>query len=178
MRQPGFILSGAALLLALACGGGKPDNTPPPGPASALAYTNPTDLARWRLMKNPGASTGTHLVLDLVAPPGTSGQGVTLVLTANSGEASWALLDGGAYASPSLVRIASVQGSDLRTVVAQAPGSPVSYGRSPVLSFSLDLAKSALTGPVGLSVAQAGHLDAGGTNPVPITVEVGSLQAQ
>jgi len=127
------------------------------------------------------ASTPARLVLDLMAPDGASGQGVTLTLTA-SGVATWhafspgVYLQGLAYPSP-LVNVSSVQGSALRIVAAQAPGTPVLYGTAPVLKVALDLVAGAAPGSLTLSAAAAGHL---GTDPTPVAITIvsGSLLAQ
>ena len=173
MNRPKLVLTGAVLLVALGCGGGSGSGPSGP-PASSLAYTPPTDLTGWRLVQDSASSTGTHLVLDLLAPSGLSGQGVTLTLTGDASRATCSLLAGGAYANP-LVRIASPSGSALRTVVAQAPGSPIVYGANPVLSFALDLTANATTGTITLTVTQAGHLDAFNMT-APITVQAGTVQ--
>ena len=84
-----------SLLASLACGGGggggaSPALTPP---AKALAYGNPSDASSWRLVQNP-QSTGSTLLLDLLAPPGASGRGITVVLSAPSGSATWSPVSG------------------------------------------------------------------------------------
>jgi hypothetical protein len=182
MRNRGLLLSGAALSLALACGGGGGSA---PAPAKTLVYTNPTPSATdWQMVADAQASTPTHLVLDLVAPAGASGQGVTLTLATDSGKAAWTLVNGSpsspflqcAYATP-LVEHAGVQGPVLRLVVAQAPGTPVVYGSSPVIQVALDLASGAVPGTVALTASQGGHLGAG-TAPVAISVSTGVLQAE
>ena len=122
-------------MLALACGGGADKvsgvESPSPSPSSptALVYTNPTDSTAWRLTHD-SASTPAHLILDLMAPSGASGQGVTLILTTDASKAAWHAFSSGSYLqglvfSSPLVDVASVQGSALRIVAAQAPGTPV-----------------------------------------------------
>ena len=54
-----------------------------PAPATGLAYQNPGG-AGWRLARNPAKSTPTHLVLDLLAPPGTVGLGAGFNMTADA----------------------------------------------------------------------------------------------
>jgi hypothetical protein len=182
MRPLNLIFSGAALLLVTACGGGSGGGAAStPSPATALVYTNPTDPTTWRLVAD-AASTPTHLVLDLMAPTGTAGLGVTLILTTDNLGAQWAVVSGGSYAVQvpypyPLVNVASTQGAALRVVVGQAAGPAFAYGSAPVLSVALDLAAGALPGSVALSASQCGHLGAT-PPPVPVTVEVGSLQAQ
>ena len=52
-------------------------------------YTDPTGSG-WKLVKNTSASSGNHLVLDLVGPAGGSGRGVDLTLSVNPEHATWA----------------------------------------------------------------------------------------
>ena len=164
-------------MLCLACGGGAKN----PLKAATLVYTNPTDASSWRLVQ-AATSTTTHLVLDLVAPTGASGQGVTLVLTTDPAKAAWSPVSGGVYAvqkayPSTLVKIATLKGADLRLLMTQAAGTPVAYGSLPVLTVALDLTTGTLPGSVALSAAQGGHLGPA-PQPVPITVAVGGLQAQ
>jgi hypothetical protein len=70
-----------------------------------------------------------------------------------------------------------VQGPALRIVAAQAPGTPVNYYAAPILQVELDLAATALPGTVDLTATLGGHLGASGPS-APITIQVGSLQAQ
>lgn len=52
-------------------------------------YTNPQGTG-WRLVKNTTASSGNHLVLDLLGPPDESGRGVSLTLSTDANRARWA----------------------------------------------------------------------------------------
>jgi hypothetical protein len=124
-------------------------------------------------------------LLDLLAPTGTSGQGVTVVLTLDPTQATWSKVDGTHYAVQTLfspppaagaVGVASVLGSDLRIVFGQA-GTPVSYGTSTVVQVALDLASTATAGKVTLTASQGGNLGASAP-PTPVTVSLGSLQAE
>ena len=164
-------------MLCLACGGG----TKEPAKAASLVYTNPTDAGSWRLVQASSSST-THLVLDLLAPTGASGQGVTLVLTTDPAKATWSPIAAGAFAvqkayPSTLVQIATLKGADLRLLMTQAAGTPVAYGSAPVLSVALDLTTGTMPGSVTVSAAQGGHLGSGPV-PVPITVAIGGLLAQ
>ncbi|HEX8539989.1 MAG TPA: hypothetical protein VF664_21180, partial [Cystobacter sp.] len=58
--------------------------------AQAGGYTNPPDTSGWRLVKNTSASSGNHLVLDLLGPTGQSGRGVALTLSVDAARADWA----------------------------------------------------------------------------------------
>ena len=188
MKPLALFLTGAALLATLACGGGGggggtitlPASTTP---ATKLVYTSPTDPTAWRLVQD-SASTNSRLVLDLLAPTGTSGQGVTLVLTSDTALATWAKVDGTNYADQVIytspkAAVASVSGSSLQLLYGQAfqAGAAVNYGITPVLQVALNLASSAVTGTVALTTAQGGHLGTTST-PTAITVSVGALQAE
>jgi len=162
-------------VLSLACGGAGGGSTP------KLVYTAPADTSSWWLKQDP-ASTPAFLLLDLMAPAGTSGQGVTLILTADASKAVWhafsstSSMEGLVYPG-ALVSKASVQGSSLRIVAAQ--DTAVAYTAStPVLQVGLDLASGASAGTVTLTPSAAGHLGAGASAADAITVQVGELQVQ
>lgn len=80
----------------LACGGGGGGSTagtapvPPPGNAYAttLTYTNPAN-GTYRFVKSQVNSTPTHLVLDLIGPPGKL-SGIGFFLTADTTKVLWA----------------------------------------------------------------------------------------
>jgi len=57
--------------------------------AQAGGYTDPSST-EWRLVKNTSASSGNHLVLDLLGPTGQSGRGVSLTLSVDAARADWA----------------------------------------------------------------------------------------
>lgn len=69
------LIPAAALALFMACGGASSGPKPKPSGSSGLAYVNPKG-ASWNLVQNPGASTDTHLVLDLLGPSGQKGRGI------------------------------------------------------------------------------------------------------
>jgi len=181
MNRLATCLTGAALLLTLACGGGS--GGAPAVPASKLSYSfssGPGDT--WRLVQNAAASTSTHLVFDLFAPSTASGDGFTVVLTTSSAQAAWSKPDGVSYMTQvpypnAKVSIASVAGASLRLAAGQPPGAEVAYGTRPLAEVALDMASSATVGGVTLTATAASHL-AGPGDPTDITVEVGSLQAQ
>jgi hypothetical protein len=184
MRLPILFWCGAALLGTLGCGGGSGGGASRSAtPATQLVYTAPGGSA-WRLELDQAdpATTDKHLVLDLLAPAGTSGQGFTVVLSSDPGNAVWSKVDGTNYAvqslfSAPLVNIASVSGGDLRIVFGQAPGTVVSYGANPVVKVALDLAAGATVGDVVLTASQGGNLGTSAT-PDQVTVSVGSLLAK
>lgn len=178
MGAPERFLAAGLLLAALACGG----MVGPPA-ATSLVYADPGDTTQWRLVQAP-SSTPTHLVLDLLAPAGTSGMGVTLVLQVDGTLASWGQAGGaglvlpGSYAGP-LAQKASLQGATLRILLSQEnPTPPIAYADAPVLTVALDLAGGVQPGPVALSATEAGHLPAPRTLPTAVTVAVGALKAQ
>jgi hypothetical protein len=184
MRRRNLLCGGAALLVTLGCGGRDGGSSAPPRsttPATELLYqASLADTSAWRLELDP-ASTGQHLLLDLLAPAGTSGQGFTVVLGTDPGNAVWSTVDGSHYAvqslfSAPLVNLASVSGGELRIVFGQAPGTAVSYA-GPVVQVALDLAPGATVGDVVLTASESGTLGTSST-PTLVTVSVGSLQAE
>ena len=177
------LLALALLLAAFACtssssGGGT--TTPPPLPAARLTYTDPTDAAQWRLVRN-ATSTTTHLVLDLMAPTGAAGRGVSLVLTCDA-KVAWKAVEGSAFTrngvyTGDLVQKGSVLGTDLRVLLSQKPGTVQTYGSAAVVSVAMDLVSGTLPGTVALNSAQGAHLGVAAA-PESITVAVGGLKAE
>jgi len=192
MTPTNKLLSGfAALALVglLACGGGGGSSAPPT--ATSLAYTDPTS-GSYLLKKNTALSTATHLVLDLVGPASTTGSGVTATFSADTTKVTWAnvavgdpagtfIQTGTAFnlgAAPQILK-GKVTGNTLQVTAAQkGTGSPVSLN-APLLRVALDLKVSQPAGAVTLSAdaAKCQVLDGGGTI-TPITVSVGTLNAQ
>ena len=169
------LVPAAILLASLACGGGAGTAS---GPSSGFSFSAASASAGWRLVQD-AASTSTHIVLDLMAPSGTSGQGITLTLTTDTTEATWSYVSGTSYAAQAVypsptVSLAKVSGASLRILVGQGGATPVSYGSTPVLQVALDEVSSAASGPVALTASLAGHLGATAT-PSAITVATGSL---
>jgi hypothetical protein len=187
MNQRNILASGAALLLILGCGGGSGGGGATPRStvkAIKLVYQAP-DSTSWRLVQE--SSTGQHLVLDLMAPDGTTGQGFTVVLTTDPSNATWSTLDGSHYALQSLFPTAppnvsqvsvSSSGADLRILFGQPQGTVRSLTGGPVVQVALDLLNPGATvGPVTLTAAAAGYLGSGPPT-TQVTVAIGSLQAQ
>jgi len=183
----------ASILTLTACGGGGGGTPPPPPPttyATALAYQNPAGSG-YRLVQNAGASTATHLVLDLVGPSGTQGKGVAIFLSADGAKVSWVhpsgasghLLAGGVFplgTAPQLLKD-KVEGGLLQAGVFQKGGSATTLGAAPLLSLALDLKGSTVAqGAVSLA-PQSGKqavLLAADDSLTPITINVGTLNAQ
>jgi len=178
-------LGGAALLVILGCagGGGGGGGTP----ATQLVYkAGVADTSAWQLQQDP-ATTSTHLVLDLMAPAGTKGQGFTVVLTTDPAYATWSKPDGTHYALQNLFSSAapnvswssvSASGADLRIVFGQPQGTAQAMDGGPVVQVSLDLLNPGATvGTVTLTASGAGYLGSG-PPPTAVTVSVGNLQAK
>lgn len=182
MNKLAISLLGAALLLTLACGGGGGGT--PGVPATRLSYTPPAVANdTWRLELDP-ASTDTTVLLNLLAPAGTTGNGFTVTLTTVPGQAAWTTVDSTRFAVQTLfatpkVNLAKVSadGRSLRILVGQAPGAPVDYGTTPLAQVALAKSAGATVGAVALTASAAGNLGADPT-PVAVTVSVGSLTAQ
>ncbi len=188
------LLSVCALLALpafLACGGGS--STPPPPPtASSLAYTDPAS-GTYKLVKNP-ASSGAHLVLDLVGPSTGTAMGVSLTLTGDA-KTTWTDIPAGVV-TPTVflqngsqfnlgtgtpIQKAKATGTVLQATVAQkAPTAEASLNGT-LLRVALDLKPNQ-----GLPQGTVLTLDAdnaksqvlaGGTLS-PIIIRVGTLKAQ
>ena len=154
--------------------------------ATSLAYTDPSS-GTYRLRRNPGLSTATHLVLDLVGSGAPSGTAVAFTLTADTAFASWSKVAGG---DPELVENGAVltlgsgvqalkgkaAGGTLSAVVGQKGlGSPVALNGA-IARVALDLKSGAGKGAVALASPKAQVL-AGGTIGA-MTITIGTLAAQ
>ncbi|MDE3032426.1 MAG: hypothetical protein KGI56_02065, partial [Acidobacteriota bacterium] len=86
------LLTASSLLVVaglVACGGGGGGSSSAPAPtATTLTYTDPTSGTY--LLKKDAASSGSHLVLDLVGPATGTASGVTLTLNADTTKVAWA----------------------------------------------------------------------------------------
>jgi hypothetical protein len=188
--------SSAAVALAVltACGGGGGSSTPAPTPtATTLAYADPT-TGSYQLKKNTSLSTGTHLVLDLVGPAGTSGTGVSATFSADATKVTWTnvaaadaagtyLQNGTAFTLGTAPQIfkAKVAGNVLQATVAQkGTANPVALS-APLFRVAVDL-KAGLGLTIGSTIALSADaakcqvLDSTGAI-VPVTVTVGTLTA-
>lgn len=191
-----------SLVLLGACGGGggstSPSVTPAPAPApspaplsaTTLSYQDP-EASGFRLVRNASASTGSHLVLDLIGPAGTQAKGLAFFLAVDGSKASWAHPSGtpGSCMAPGTVfplgaapRLVAdrVDGDQLQVGLFQKGGSATTLGAEPILSLALDLKGSPAAGAVSLGPASERPsilLNADGTQS-PITLHVGSLSAQ
>jgi hypothetical protein len=176
-----FACSGTALLLTLACGGGGGGAAAAPASSPTLSYTNPaTAPADWQLVKD-STSTASRVVLDLMAPTETTGQGITLILTVDTSRAAWAAFSSGSYVSGLqydnlLVNKASLDGAALRIVAAQT--GAVSYGSAPVLQVALDLGSGASSGGVSLTGTSEYHTGQGALSATAISIDLGTLSVQ
>ena len=171
----------ALVLISLACGGGGSGPNPSPVNANRLVYTNPTDSSSWRLVRN-SSSSDTTLLLDLLAPTGGYGRGVTVVLTADPSLVSWKPVDGtsfirnGGYAGD-LIQKTSLKGGTLGVLLSQKPGVPASYGVLPVLSVALELKPGARPGAIQFTATQGSHLGVSAT-PEAMTIALGTLSVE
>lgn len=181
-------LAGAASLLAfVACNGGGGGSDPVPT-ATTLTYTDPT-AGTWQLKKDP-SSTGTHLVLNLVAVGAGNGNGVAASFTVDTARATWAYVLPGD--NPEYVHAGSVlnlgagtkalrgkvTGATLQFAVSQKGlGSPVALNGT-VAQIALDLKPGIAPGAISLApvAGKMKALDNAGTIG-DITVTVGTLAA-
>jgi hypothetical protein len=187
-----------SLALLSACGGGgggstaSSGTTPPPPPASALSYQDPAATG-FRFVKNTSASTGTHLVLDLIGPSGTPAKGVAFFMMADTSKVTWVHptpsdTSGSHIAAGTVFPLGSgaklladkVNGNQLQVGIFQKGGSATTIGTTPILSLALNLNSSAAKGTVSFGPAsgkQAKQMNADGTLS-DITINVGTLSAQ
>ena len=187
------LLTGATLLLLLACkgGSGSSSTNSTPATATALAYTDPTS-GTYLLKKNTTLSTTAHLVLDLVGPAGATGSGLSASLSADPAKVSWTNVGAqdaaGTYVqngtvfslgtAPQILKAKVATGVLQVTVAQKGTGSPVALN-APLLRLALDLNGSPATGAVSLSADGTKCLVLDGTGALtPMTVSVGTLNAQ
>jgi hypothetical protein len=159
--------------------------------ATTLAYTDPTS-GTYILKKNVALSTPSHLVLDLIGPAATTGNGVAAAFTADANKVTWAnvgasdptstfVQNGTAFSlgtAPQILK-GKVTGSSLQVAAAQKGVSSPAALNAPLLRIALDLKAAQPAGTVALSAdaTKCQVLDSAGII-TPIVVSVGTLTAQ
>lgn len=182
-----------ALTLTLACGGGGGggggSTNPPPPPktiADTLTYTDPASSG-FRLVRNSSLSSQSRLVLDLVGPSGTNGQGVAFIASADQTKVTWSNPPSASsqvanvafnLGTGTQALVAKVTGDQLQGGAFQKPGTAAVNLAQPLVRISLDLKSGVpVNSAVALNVTAGNQLQATG-GPASITVAVGSLIAQ
>lgn len=198
MTFPPKLLSGfAALSLGalLACGGGGGGSTPPaPVTATSLAYADPT-TGTYKLVKN-AASSGSHLVLDLMGPSSGTAAGITITLSSDVSKVTWVDVPAGGTTAVLMqngtqfnlgtgtpIQKAKATAGVLQATVAQKGlAVPAASLNGALLRVALDL-KAGLSLSQGTAITLSADankcqvLDGAGTI-TPITLSVGNLTAQ
>ena len=182
----------SALVLLVACGGGK-DSPPPTAPATKLHYVNPP-ASGFRLEVDPVTNDSAHLVLNLLGSTGTTATGVAFFLTSDASTVAWGNPGGSdAYAKAGsaftlgavpMFKSKLIQGTgDLQVGLFQTGAPARSLGNAPIVSLALDLktgtgvlagTRVGLTPTVGKT---SKYLDGQGTDQT-MTIAVGVLTAQ
>lgn len=188
------LLSACALLALpafLACGGGGSSTPPPPPTATGLAYTDPTS-GSYKLVKNT-ASSGAHLVLDLVGPATGTAMGVSVTLTGDA-KTTWVDIPAGGTTAVLLqngsqfnlgtgtpIQKAKATGNVLQATVAQKAPTAEASLNGVLLRVALDLkANQGLAQGTALTLTAdnaKSQVLAGGAL-TPITISLGTLKAQ
>lgn len=192
---PRLFLGAALLSLLAACSGGGGGGTSA-SPSAKLVYTNDPSAttADWRVEVDPATNGTAALVLQVYGPTGMALQGATVFLTCAAGRTAWVRPAGAAdpYALPGIALdlsqgpAAGVQlfksrriGSDLQVAAYQKTGTAVLAADRPLFSVALAPPSGTSPGTADPS-ATAGrtsiYLD--GTGEHPLTVKVGTLEAQ
>lgn len=158
-----------------------------PAPAGALVYTNPT-TDTYRLVKNDGLSTTTHLVLDVTGVGAPTGVGIAFTYTVDTTRATWAKVAGtdAEYIQAGDVFTLGSTPLGLKGKVAtttltgglgqKGTGSPVALNGA-LARVALDLKTGAPTGTATLTAPKAQIIAADGTITT-VTVVPGTLSAQ
>lgn len=159
--------------------------------AGALGYTDPATGA-YRLVRNAGLSTATHLVLDLVCTTGDTGRGVGFYLSADTTKVTWTKV---AASDAELVQNNAFNlGSGTQLLKAKASGDTLQAGvyqkgsGTPAVTFTatgalarvaLDLKGNPALGAVTFAAVtnKAVVLPASGA-ATTIAISVGTLNAQ
>ena len=152
-----------------------------------MVYVAPT-AAGYRIVADP-SSYGSHLVLNLVGPPGAQIQGALVSLSVDGTKATWSNAGG---SDDPYIREGQVLslGTGTKLVKSQLSGSTLqagifqkgaataaTLGAQSICSVALDLKPGIAKGAIALSSPSAQILDASGATQ-SITVAVGSLKAQ
>ena len=109
--------------------------------ATALAYTDPTTGA-YRLKKNAGLSTPTHLVLDLIGPSAGTASGISITLGADTSTVTWVDVPAGGTTATLLQN---------GTQFGLGTGTPILKGRALGDTLQVTLAQKAPTAPASLN---------------------------
>lgn len=184
MNRLNALLGFTLLSLMQACGGGGGGSTSSPSkpsPVKSIVYADPTDTTQWRFVQNAG-STPTLLKLDLLAPDGSSGRGVAMVLGPVPGGLSWSAPNGGVDVqnggyTGALAQKASVQNGNLRILLSQVADPSRVYGSRAVLTVALALNANAKPGSYSLAASHCGHLTSSPTVEA-FTPAIGQIQLQ
>jgi hypothetical protein len=192
-----FLSGFAALALAalLACGGGGGGSTPPaPVTATSLAYTDPT-TGTYKLVKN-AASSGSHLVLDLMGPSSGTAAGITITLSTDVTMVTWVDVPAGGTTAVLMQNGTQFNlgtGTPIQKAKATAGLLQITVAQKglavPAASLNGALLRVALDLKAGLGLAQGTAITLSadavkcqildGTGAItPITVSVGNLTAQ
>jgi hypothetical protein len=186
-----------ALQALLSCsgggGGGGGGNPPPPPPTPVLTYTDPSSGA-YRLVRNPGKSSGTHLVFDVVyAGTGSlNARGVGFYLNVDASKATWARVDavdtdlvqkGVIDPGPTNPLLkAKVSGGELQAGIYQKGSSQAAVtltANSALARVALDIRPGITTGAISLSApANRAVLLPESADPTAIVLSVGTLTFQ
>lgn len=183
-----------ALGLIVSCGGGG-SSDPKPNPATGLAYTDPAS-GNYKLIKNTNLSNGPHLVLDLVGPASTNGNGFALFLSVDSTKAAWAKVSssdaeyaqaGSVFtlgATPTILK-AKVATNDIQVGISEKGNTTGKALNGTLCRVALDLNTAAgLTPGAAITLtadaAKNTVLLPAGSSPLTssVTVAVGTLTAQ
>ena len=171
------------LLGSLGCTTTKEANATAPSAAPQLVYLAPSS-GEYRLLPDP-ASTGSHMVLNLVGPVGTQMRGGMFTFDTDGTKVTWgnpggtepfirpgAALDLGT--GTKLLK-AQLNGSALDIAIYQKGAAlPAPLGSQIIFTVALDLKDKATKGAVHFTNPSAQVMDAAG-KPQTIQVAVGNL---
>lgn len=187
MKPAWLLLLGSILGTALSCGGGA-DPTQPARYASQLVYTEPS-TSGWRFTKVGGSgSTADPLVLELRGTAGERVKGVAFFLDLGAtSKASWAPLGTNTHVAPAS---AMTLGADPRLLAEKLSGNELQVGIAQktgdadpsqgIVRVALALKDGQTAGVIGVTqdTQKAAVLQADGTLVTPVTILLGTLEAQ